>query len=50
MYIDEVGNSDLGASDDPNHHFLSLMGVVFGLEYVAETLHPKLEALKVKYF
>ena len=34
MYIDEVGNSDLGASQDPNHRYLSLTGVVFDLAYV----------------
>jgi len=28
MYVDEVGNSDLGASLDPNHRYLSLTGVV----------------------
>jgi hypothetical protein len=27
LYIDEVGNPDLGASADPNHRFLSLTGV-----------------------
>ena len=27
MYIDEVGNSDLNASTDPNHRYLSLTGV-----------------------
>ncbi len=28
IYIDEVGNPDLGSSDDPNHRFLSLTGVI----------------------
>ena len=50
IYIDEVGNSDLKSSEDPNHRFLCLAGVVFNLEYVASTLQPELEALKTKYF
>ena len=50
IYIDEVGNPDLESSDDPNHRFLSLTGVIIGLEYVERTLHPQMEALKTKYF
>ncbi len=50
IYIDEVGNNDLGSSDDPNHRYLSLTGVIFELSYVRDTLQPKLEALKIKYF
>ncbi len=50
LYIDEVGNSDLGSSDNPNHRFLSLTGVILGLSHVKETVHPKMEALKAKYF
>jgi hypothetical protein len=50
MYVDEVGNSDLNASSDPNHRYLSLTGVILDLGYVAETVAPKLEALKQKYF
>lgn len=33
IYIDEVGNSDLESSDDPNHRFLSLTGVILELGY-----------------
>ena len=50
MYVDEVGNSDLNASDDPNHRYLSLTGVIIELEHVAQTLHPELETLKVRFF
>jgi len=50
MYVDEVGNPDLGASDDPNHRFLSLSGVVLELAYVESVVHPELEALKRRYF
>jgi hypothetical protein len=50
IYVDEVGNPDLGSSDSPNHRFLSLTGVAFGLEYVGEVLHPQVEALKREFF
>jgi len=50
MYVDEVGNSDLGASHDPNHRYLSLTGVILELEYVAQAVFPALEDLKQRYF
>lgn len=50
MYVDEVGNADLGSSDNPNHRFLSLTGVVIDLRYVQETLHAEMEAIKQRFF
>jgi hypothetical protein len=50
IYVDEVGNSDLGSSDNPNHRFLCLTGVVIDLDYVRKSLFPQLEQLKAKYF
>ncbi len=50
IYIDEVGNSDLESSDDPNHRFFSLTGVVISLDDVRETVQPQMEALKRKFF
>ncbi len=50
IYVDEVGNADLGASLDPNHRYLSLTGVIMELGYVEATVFPKLEGLKGKYF
>jgi len=50
IYIDEVGNPDLESSDNPNHRFLSLTGIIFELEYVKKIVFPKLETLKNKYF
>ena len=50
LYIDEVGNPDLGASQDPNHRYLSLTGVILELSYVDQVLHPQLEALKKHLF
>lgn len=50
LYIDEVGNSDLGSSDDPNHRYLSLTGVIIELDYVYRVVAPQLEALKKCYF
>ncbi len=48
--MDEVGNPDLGNSDNPNHRFLSLTGVIISLDHVKSALHPEMEALKAKYF
>lgn len=50
MYIDEVGNSDLGSSADPNHRYLSLTGVIIDLEYVGQVVFPAVEQLKSRYF
>jgi hypothetical protein len=50
IYIDEVGNSDLEISHDPNHRFFSLTGVIIGVDHVQKALQPQLEALKQKYF
>ena len=50
VYIDEVGNADLGSSDNPNHRFLSLTGVILELDYVKATLHPQMESLKTRHF
>lgn len=50
LYIDEVGNSDLGASLNPNHRYLSLTGVILELDYVRTTVFPRLEGLKERYF
>jgi len=50
VYVDEVGNPDLKSSDNPNHRFLSLTGVILELGYVQQTLHPQMERLKAKYF
>lgn len=50
IYIDEVGNPDLESSENPNHRFLSLTGIILELNYVKSVLHPQMEALKSKYF
>ena len=50
LYVDEVGNSDLESSDNPNHRFLSLTGIIISLDYVREVIHPEMEAMKAKYF
>jgi hypothetical protein len=50
LYIDEVGNSDLESSDNPNHRFLSLTGVILDLAHVQAVVHPQMEALKTKFF
>ncbi len=50
LYIDEVGNSDLGSSKDPNHRYLSLTGIIIEIDYVSKTVFPAIEALKRDYF
>ena len=50
IYVDEVGNPDLASSENPNHRFLSLTGVILELGYVETAMHPQMEALKRKYF
>lgn len=50
LYIDEVGNSDLGSSKDPNHRYLSLTGVILEMDYASTTVSPAINALKRDYF
>lgn len=50
IYIDEVGNPDLESSENPNHRFLSLTGVIIKRDYVANVLQPEMERLKATYF
>lgn len=50
IYIDEVGNPDLESSDNPNHRFLSLTGVIVALDQVETVVFPQMEALKNRYF
>lgn len=50
MYVDEVGNSGLNTSSDSRHRYLSLTGVVFDLDHVAEVVSPRLEDLKWRHF
>ncbi len=50
IYIDEVGNPDLESSDNPNHRFLSLTGIIMELGHAGEVVHPQMEALKARYF
>ncbi|MBX5445545.1 MAG: DUF3800 domain-containing protein [Sphaerobacter sp.] len=50
MYIDEVGNSGLGTSRNPDHRYLSLTGIIIRLDHVSDWLFPQLESLKQSYF
>jgi hypothetical protein len=51
LYVDEVGNHDLQPSYiHPNDRFLSLTGVMLGLEYVRTDVAVRLEDLKARYF
>jgi hypothetical protein len=48
LYVDEVGNPDMGSSE--KNRFLSLTGVILELTYVKTTVHPAVECLKNRYF
>lgn len=50
IYIDEVGNHDLTHTDDPNHRFLSLTGVILESNYTRFKFIPELDEIKRKYF
>jgi hypothetical protein len=50
LYIDEVGDPGLKASDDPKYRYLSLTGVILNLEYVDRVVFPEFESLKRAYF
>jgi hypothetical protein len=50
IYIDEVGNPDLASSDNPNHRFLSLTGIILELGYVEKVVFPQMENLKREFF
>ncbi|MCE5271181.1 DUF3800 domain-containing protein [bacterium] len=50
MYIDEVGNPDLGSSSNPIHRFLSLTGVIFKLDHIDDVVFPEMESLKKRFF
>jgi hypothetical protein len=51
LYIDEVGNPDLGASRiNENNRYLSLTGLIISLDYVRDVVHPRLEDLKRRFF
>ncbi len=50
IYIDEVGNPDLGSSGNPNHRFLSLTGIILELGHVEGSVHPQMEAIKARFF
>lgn len=50
LYVDEVGNSDLSASKDENHRYLSLTGIILEYDYVAQEVFPAVERLKQKFF
>jgi len=50
MYIDESGNADMNSSENPNHRFLSLCGVIVELDYVNNVLATEFEDMKNRYF
>lgn len=50
MYIDETGNNDLASSQNPNHRYLSLTGVIVSMDNVQSQLIPGLNKIKSEVF
>jgi uncharacterized protein DUF3800 len=50
IFIDEVGNHDMKSSDDPNHRYLGLTGVIMTLEYETGEFTTALNSLKEDIF
>lgn len=50
LYVDETGNSGIGCSDNFNHRFLSLTGVIMDLDYVSAFFEKDFEDFKNYYF
>lgn len=50
VFIDEVGNHDMGSSDDPNHRHLGLTGVIMTLEYETGEFTQVLNGIKEDIF
>ncbi len=50
LYIDEVGNSTISTPTNPQERYLSLTGVILEHNYVATTVFPAIEDLKMRYF
>jgi Protein of unknown function (DUF3800) len=50
VFIDEVGNHDMGSSEDPNHRYLGLTGVIMALEYEKGSFTEALNGLKRDIF
>jgi hypothetical protein len=49
LCIDEVGNADMGASQDPDYCYLSLTGGILQLGHVDEVIHGQVEDLKGRF-
>ena len=50
IFIDEIGNSDLISSGDPNQRYLSLTGVVMHLDHHQSTVADEMSHLKSMFF
>lgn len=50
LYVDEVGNDDMGNTDDERHRYLSLSGIAMDQDYARDFATPALNALKANVF
>lgn len=50
LYVDEVGTDDIGHTDEDNHRFLSLTGVILKISDARDNLTPKFDWIKANIF
>lgn len=50
LYVDEVGNDDLGHLEDDNNRFLSLTGLAMRIPHARDDLKPKFDWIKANIF
>ena|SRR5579859_3470060 len=50
IFVDEVGNHDLKSSNDPNHRYLGLTGVIMRLDYEQNGFTNGLNTIKQQIF
>ena len=50
MFIDDTGNVDSAASNDPQRRYGGITGVIFEIEYLRDTFEPGLLKLKQRHF
>jgi Protein of unknown function (DUF3800) len=50
VFIDEVGNHDVKSSEDPNHQYLGLTGVIMRLEYESDQFTAAMDTIKAVTF
>jgi hypothetical protein len=50
IYMDDSGNVDAGATNDPNQRYGSVTAVILDAEYLDATFNPMFDALSIRHF